>query len=153
MALAPATVQRMPGALEPCGDLLAAGLDDARRDAQAPGPELRIAHAMAVPADVVYALARWRRGIGKRAQRGDEGKQPSGVQLGTPVLGPPLGQVGAGPVDGVGHVAKVLLGMVDVDDFDGAGTLFGRQVPDPGTAVADDDAPGRGVDPRRIASR
>ena len=54
-----------------------------------------------VPADVVYAIARWRRGIGMDAQRGDEGTQPSGVQLGTPVLGPLLGQVGAGAVDGL----------------------------------------------------
>ena len=42
MALAPATVQPA-GALEPCADLLPSGLDDARRDAQAPGTELRIA--------------------------------------------------------------------------------------------------------------
>ncbi len=31
MALAPATVQRMPGTLEPVAELLASGLDDARR--------------------------------------------------------------------------------------------------------------------------
>ena len=36
------------GALEPCADLLASGLDDARGDAQSPGAELRIAHPVAV---------------------------------------------------------------------------------------------------------
>ena len=47
----------------------------------------------------------------------------------------------------------MLLGVVDVDDFDGAGELFGRQVPDPRGAVAKDNPAGRGVEaaPLRLA--
>ena len=67
-------------------------------------------------------------------QRGDERTEPAGVQLGTPArrsFGPLVGQVRPGAVDGLGHVAQMLLGMVDVDDFDGAGKLLGGDVPDP----------------------
>ena len=55
--------------------------------------------------------------------------------------------------DGLGHVAQVLLGMVDVDDFDGAWKLLGGDVPNPWSAVADDDLTGRGVEaaPLRLA--
>ena len=69
------------------------------------------------------------------------------------LVGPGVGQVRAGAVDGLGHVAQMLLGVVDVDDFDGAGELFGRQVPDPGGAVAKDNPAGRGVEtaPLRLA--
>ena len=47
----------------------------------------------------------------------------------------------------------MLLGVVEVDDFDGAGELLGGQIPDPGGAVAEDDPAGRGVDavPLRLA--
>ena len=51
------------GALEPCADLLASGLDDARRDAQALGAELRIAHAVSVPEHIVNAPSRLGRGL------------------------------------------------------------------------------------------
>ena len=141
------------GALEPCADLLAAGLDDARRDAQALGAELRIAHAVSVPEHIVNAPSRLGRGVGLGAQRGDDGAEPAGIQLGTPVPDPLVGQVCAGAVDGLGHVAQMLLGVVDVDDFDGAGKLLVGDAPDPGGAVADDDPPGRGVEaaPLRLA--
>ena len=118
------------GALEPGADLLAASLDDARRDAQAPGAELRIAHPVSVPEHIVNALSRLGRGLDMDAQRRDEGAEPAGVQLGTPVPGPLVGQVGPGAVDGLGDVAQVLLGMVDVDDFDGAGKLLVGDAPD-----------------------
>ena len=49
------------------------------------------------------------------AQRGDDGAQPAGVEFGTAVPGPPVGQVGLGAVDDLGDVAQVLLGMVDVN--------------------------------------
>ena len=61
------------------------------------------------------------------AQRGDDGAQPAGVQFGTPVPGPPVGQVGSGAVDGLGDVAQVLLGVVDINDLDGAGKVLGGQ--------------------------
>ena len=87
------------------------------------------------------------------AQRRDEGAEPAGIQLGTPVLGPLLGQVRPGAVEGLGHVAQMLLGMVDVDDFDGAWKLLGGDVPNPWSAVADDDLTVRGVEaaPLRLA--
>ena len=79
--------------------------------------------------------------------------QPSGVQLGTAVLGPPVGQVGPGAVDGLGDIAQVLLGVVDVNDLDGVGKLLGGDVPNPRRAVADDDLTVRGVKtaPLRLA--
>ena len=40
------------------------------------------------------------------------------------------GQVGSGAVDGLGDVAQVLLGVVDINDLDGAGKVLGGQVPD-----------------------
>ena len=101
---------------------------------------------MSVPEYIVDALASLGRGLGLGAQRRDEGAEPSGVQLPMPVLGPLLGQVCPRAVDGLGHVAQMLFGMVDVDDFDGVGKLLGRQVPDPGGAVAHDDPAGRGVE-------
>ena len=141
------------GGLEPCADLLASGLDDARGDAQSSGAELRIAHPVAVAEHIVDALSRLWRGLGMGAQRGDERTEPAGVQLGIPALGPRVGQLGPGAVDGLGHVAQMLLGVVDIDDFDGAGKLLSRQTPDPGGAVAKDDTADRGVEaaPLRLA--
>ena len=83
---------------------------------------------MAVPEHVVNALSRLGRGLDVDAQRGDDGAQPAGVEFVTPVLGPPVGQVGPGTVDGLGDVAQVLLGVVDVNDLDGAGKLLGGQI-------------------------
>ena len=156
MALAPATVQRMPARLSRAPDLLASGLDDGRGDAQSPGAELRIAHPVAVAEHIVDALSRLWLGLGMGAQRGDERTEPAGVQLGMPVLGPRVDQLGPGAVDGLdglGHVAQILLGVVDIDDFDGAGKVLGRQMPDPGGAVAKDDTAGCGVEaaPLRLA--
>ena len=94
MALAAGDGPAHAGALEPVADLLASGLDDARRDAQALGAELRIAHPVAVPEQVVNALSRFGRGLDMDAQRGDDGAQPAGVQFGAPVARPPVGQVG-----------------------------------------------------------
>jgi len=68
------------------------------------------------------------------------------------VPGPPVGQVGPGAVEGLGDVAQVL-GVVDVDDLDGAGNCSAARfqihaAPSPRTtrwaAVSK---------PRRIASR
>ena len=89
------------GSLEPVSDLLASRFDDARRDTQAPGAELRIAHPVAIPEHVVDALSRLGRGLDMDAQRGDHGAQPAGVEFGAPVPGPPLGQVGPRAVDGL----------------------------------------------------
>ena len=113
----------------------------------------RIAHPVSVPEHIVDALAGRGRRLGLGAQCRDEGPEPSGVQLGLPGLGPGVGEVRSGAVDGLGRVAQMLLGVVDVDDFDGAGKLLGGQVPDPGGAVAEDDPAERGVEtaPLRLA--
>ena len=68
-------------------------------------------------------------------------------------LGPGVGQARSGAVDGVGRVAQMLLGVVDVDDFDGAGEPLGDRFPDPGDAAAEDDRTLRGVEtaPLRLA--
>ena len=50
--------------------------------------------------------------LARHAPTCDEGAEPAGVQLGTPVLGPLVGQVRPGAVEGLGHVAEMLLGMV-----------------------------------------
>ncbi len=70
---------------------------------------------MAVPEQVVNALSRLGRGFDLDAQRGDDGAQPAGVEFGAPVPGPPVGQVDPGTVDGLGDIAQVLLGVVDVN--------------------------------------
>ena len=92
MALAPATatVQRIPARLSRA-DLLAPGLDNARRDAQTPGAELRIAHPVAVPEHVVNAPSRLGRSLDMGAQRGEDRAEPAGVEFGTTVPGPPVG--------------------------------------------------------------
>ena len=144
------------GALEPGADgELASGLDDARRHAKTPRPELRIAHPVAVAGQVVDTLAGLLAGLAVGAQFSQDRIEPPGVQLVPPVLAPPDGQVRAGAVDGLGDITQMPLGVVDVDDFDGAGELFGGQIPDPLGPVADDDASRRGVEaaPPRFAIR
>ena len=101
---------------------------------------------MSVPEHIVDALAGLGRRLGLGAQCRDEGPEPSSVQFGLPGLGPGVGEVRSGAVDGLGRVAQMLLGVVDVDDFDGVGKLLGGQVPDPGGAVAEDDPAGCGVE-------
>ena len=152
MALAPATVQRMPARLSRAPICLHPASDHARRHAQALGPELRIAHPVAVADDVLDALAGLGR-VGVGVQGRDQVSEASGVQLGLPVLCPLLGERRPGPVDGFGHVTQMLLGVVDVDDLDGVGKLLVGQVPDPGGAVAEDDLSGGGDEaaPLRLA--
>ncbi len=98
---------------------------------------------MTVAEDVLDALAGLGR-VGVGVQRRDQVSEASGVQLGLPVLCPLLGERRPGPVDGLGHVAQMLLGVVDVDDLDGVGKLLVGQIPDPGGAVAEDDLSGGG---------
>ena len=101
---------------------------------------------MAVAGQVVDTLAGLLASLAVGAQGGQDRIEPPGVQLVPPVLAPLGGQVRAGAVDGLGDIAQMPLGMVDVDDFDGAGELFGGQIPDPLGPVADDDASRRGVE-------
>ena len=110
---------------------------------------------MAVAGQVVDTLAGLLAGLAVGAQFGQDRIEPPGVQLVPPVLAPPDGQVRAGAVDGLGDITQMPLGVVDVDDFDGAGELFGGQIPDPLGPVADDDASRRGVEaaPPRFAIR
>ncbi len=85
MALAPATVQRMPACLSRAPICLRPASTTPEEIAQALGAELRIAHPAPVPEQVVNALLRFGRGLDMDAQRGDEGAEPAGVQLGPPV--------------------------------------------------------------------
>ena len=84
--------------------------------------------------------------VSKWMRSGDDGAQPAGVEFSAPVPGPPLGQVGPRAVDGLGDVAQVLLGVVDVNDLDGPGKLLGGDVPNPRSAVTDDDLTVCGVE-------
>ena len=63
----------------------------------------------------------------------------AGVQFGTPVPGPPVGQVGSGAVDGLGDVAQVLLG-VEISPISMAPGKCSAARFQPRGAVADDDA-------------
>ncbi|MCY4508133.1 MAG: hypothetical protein OXG35_14425 [Acidobacteria bacterium] len=91
------------------------------------------------------------------AQCRDQVSEASGVQLGLPVLCPLVGEFRPGPVDGLGHVAQMLLGVVDVDDFGWRRETARRarfQIQaDPGGAVAEDDVSGGGDEaaPLRLA--
>ena len=82
------------------------------------------------------------------AQCCDDGAQSAGVEFGTAVPGPTVGQVGPGAVDGFGDVAQVLLGVVDVNDLE---KLLGGDVPN--TQRRRDDDPAAVSKPRRCASR
>ncbi len=94
-----------PRSLAACSDGgLAAGLDDARSDAQALGTELRVAHAVAVAGDVVETLARLIVGVGVEAKRREDVVDLALVQLIAPLLGPLLCQVATGAIDGLGHI-------------------------------------------------
>ena len=153
MALAPATVQRMPARLNRAPICLQPASTTPEEMHQALGAELRIAQAVSVPEHIVNAPSRLWRGLGLGAQRGDHGAEPAGIQLGTPVPDPLVGQVCAGAVDGLGHVAQMLLRVVDVDDSMAPGNCSSatRQIqgaPSPMTTP-----PGRGVEaaPLRLA--
>ena len=86
-------------------------------------------------------VSTWMRSAATRAR-----SRPASNSARRSVLGPLVGQVRPGAVEGLGHVAQMLLGMVDVDDLDGAGKLLGGDVPNPWSAVADDDLTVRGVE-------
>ncbi len=118
-----------PGALEAGADgHLATGFDDTRRDAQALGTELRVAHAARVARDVVEALARLVVGPGVDAQGIAQGVELPVIQLVVPLPGPLPAQVVGRSVDGLRDIAEMLLGVEQVHDPDGPGELLPGQV-------------------------
>ena len=74
------------------------------------------------------------------AQGGEDVVEAALVEFVAACLPPPVGEIGACPVDGFGDLGQMLLGVEDVDDLDGAGGVLVGPVPDPRGAVAEDDA-------------
>ena len=131
-----------PGSLASRTDRdLAASLDNARADAQADGPEVLVAHALAIGLHVIEALARLLAVPRVLAQGGEDRINAACVEFGVTEVCPGLGKRGVGAVDGLGDFAEVLLGVVEVEDLHGTGELLGGEPPDPGSSVADHDAP------------
>ncbi len=83
--------------------------------------ELRIAHPVAVAGQVVDTLAGLLARLTVGIEGGQDGIDLPCVQLVPAVLAPLGGQVRAGAVEGPGDIAQMLLGVAEVDDFDGAG--------------------------------
>ncbi len=84
---------------------------------QALRSELRVAHAVLVPGDVVQALAGLVVSLGVDVRRREDSVELAFVQFVAPLLGPHFAQVAAGAVDCLGDIPEVALGVVEVDDF------------------------------------
>ena len=124
------------GALEARPDgMFAASLDDAGGDAQAPGPERGIAHALTVADEIVDAFAGLVAGWGVVGEGGDDGADAAGIEFVTSLFRPLRGEVGPGCVDGLGDVPEVAFGVEDVDDLDRIGETLVGEGPDPGRTV------------------
>lgn len=87
----------------------AIGFDNSRTHAEALCPELRIAHTVTIARDVVETFAGFLVGFGVKSKGCQNVIDFAVVQLITPLLGPLLGQITTGAVDGLGHFRKVLL--------------------------------------------
>ena len=95
------------GALEARPDgMFAASLDDAGGDAQAPGPERGIAHALAVADEIVDAFAGLVAGWGVVGEGGDDGADAAGIEFVPSLFRPLRGEFGPGCVDGLGDVPQ-----------------------------------------------
>ena len=134
-------------------DVLAGALDDAGGDAQPGGAEPRIAHALAVARDVADAFGGRLAAVGVLAKGGEQVVEAALVEFVAALFAPLGGEVGGGAVDGPGDLEQVLLGVEDVDDLDGAGEVLVGEVPDPGGAVAEHDAPPGPVEAAASVSR
>ena len=86
-------------------------------------------------------------------QGGEDVVEAALVEFVAALPAPPVREVGAGAVDGLGGLEQVLPGVPYVDDLDGAGGVLVGPVPGPRGAVAEDDAAGASWKPRRAASR
>ena len=60
-----------------------------------------------------------------------DGSGIADVQFVVALVRPLLAQVAARPVNGLGHVREVLLGVEAIDDLDGVGEVLAGDVPDP----------------------
>ena len=82
--------------------------------------ELGIAHAAAVLAHVVEALAGFFRGCGLHAEGSQQVVQAPAAAFVEPLPRPALAEVAVGAVDRLGDAPQTLLGVERVDDLDGA---------------------------------
>ena len=117
----------------------ALGFDHAGGDAEAEGAESWVVHPVLVVGKVIEAFAGLVAGGGVDVELGEDAVEVALVEFVTALFGPMGGEVGMDAIDGVGDIEEVLFGVVDVDDLEGVG---GGPVPDPGGAVAEDDALG-----------
>ena len=78
------------------------------------------------------------------AQGGDHVVDAPLIELLAPLPGPAIADLTADPVDGLGDLEQMPLGVEDVDDLDRVGEVLVGEVPDPRCAIAEDNpAPGR----------
>jgi len=130
------------GALEAGADGdLTASLDHTGGGAEALRLELGVAHAMAIPLEILAALARLVVGRSVGLERPHHGGQIAGVEFDVALVRPLPPQLAGHAIHGFGHGAQVLLGMEAVHDLEGAGTVLVGQIPDPRGAVPQDHAP------------
>ena len=77
-------------------------------------------------------------------QGGDHFVDAALVEFLAPLPGPSFADLAPAPVDGLGNLEQMALGVEDVDDLDGIGEVLVGEVPDPRRAVAQHD-PALGV--------
>lgn len=129
-----------PGAFEPCTDgHFASGFHHARGSAQALGVKLWVAHTFAVGLEIVQATARVL-GAGYMPPDGrEQSLEFSRVEFFVPAIRPLESSRRSETVQSFSEFAQVLFGMKAVDDLYGLRKLIFRDVPDPGSAVAEHD--------------
>ena len=98
-------------------DHLAAGFNHPSRGAQTLGSEAIVAHAVAVALEVRCRLAGLLTAGLVGTEDGQKGVELSGIELLVALLGPNRGEIAGGSVNGAGHFAEMLLGVVKVDDL------------------------------------
>jgi len=119
---------------------LAAGLDHSGRHTQFLFSELGIAHPVTVGFEVAETEPGSFDAWGMDGELFEQVVEVSLVQLVVAILGPGTGFGALGPEDFLGRLAQMLLGMEEVNDLDGIGEVFRREVPDPEGSVSDDHA-------------
>ncbi len=127
-------------------DALASGLDHAGRDAEAPGPEGEVVHALLVGFQIADAFLGFRKARLVDGEGGDQGGGLPRLQLVVAGLDPAGVLGGFGIEDRLGHRGKMFLGVEEIDDLDGVGKMLGGDIPDPGGTVSQDDLGSGGVE-------
>ena len=120
------------------GEKVVVPLDHAAGDAQAHCAELRVDHALAVVGEVLGVLAGLLAGFGRAAQGGDHVVDAALIEFLAPLPGPAIADRTADPVNHLGDLEQMPLGVEDVDR-DGIGEVLVGEVPDPRRAIAEND--------------